>query len=105
MYWDSPPTDPKTVLMGDLDQPTINAITDVVSREAKMETTATGQRRRVSRKPREPHVIRAELRDGMGNPRWLTADLLNPTEGGFGLALMTPLRAGGPVAVRGRLGA
>ncbi len=69
-----------------------------------METTATGQRRRVSRKPSEPHVIRVELRDGMGNPRWVTADLLDSTEGGFGLALMTPLRAGATVAVRGRLG-
>ncbi len=68
-----------------------------------MQTTATGQRRRANRLPSEPRVIRVELKDGLGHSRWVTADLLDTTEGGFGIALMTPLRSGSTVVVRGRI--
>jgi hypothetical protein len=69
-----------------------------------MEATATTQRRRASRQPADAAVIRIEMKDGMGHPRWVTADLLDITDGGFGLALMTPVAAGASVVVRGRLG-
>jgi hypothetical protein len=44
------------------------------------------------------------MKDGLGNPRWLTADLIDLNAGGFGLALMTPLKPGSSVIVRGKLG-
>jgi curved DNA-binding protein len=69
-----------------------------------MEATATTQRRRASRQPADASVIRIEMKDGMGHPRWVTADLLDITDGGFGLALMTPIVAGSSVLVRGKLG-
>ena len=69
-----------------------------------MEATAKAQRRRASRKPAEVSVIRVEMKDGMGNPRWVTADLIDITDGGFGLALMAPIVAGSTVLVRGKLG-
>jgi hypothetical protein len=69
-----------------------------------MEATAKTQRRRAHRKPADPSVIRLEMKDGMGNPRWVTADLLDITDGGFGLSLMTPLKSGSTVVVRGKLG-
>ena len=68
-----------------------------------MEATKT-QRRRAPRKPAEAAVIRVEMKDGLGNPRWFTADLLDLNEGGFGLSLMTPLKPGSSVVVRGKLG-
>jgi hypothetical protein len=40
----------------------------------------------------------------MGNPRWVTADLLDTTDWGFGLSLMAPLKPGSTVSVRGQLG-
>ncbi len=40
----------------------------------------------------------------MGHPRWVTADLIDITDGGFGLVLMTPIAAGSTVVVRGKLG-
>jgi len=69
-----------------------------------MEATATTQRRRASRQPADAAVIRIEMKDGMGNPRWVTADLIDIIDGGFGLALRTPLKPGSTVVVRGKLG-
>ena len=68
-----------------------------------MEATKT-QRRRAPRKPADTAVIRVEMKDGLGNPRWFTADLIDINEGGFGLSLMTPLKPGSSVIVRGKLG-
>jgi len=67
-------------------------------------TTSQSQRRRASRKPAGSCVIRVETKDGVGNPRWVTADLVDVTESGFGLALMAPLKPGSTVIVRGKLG-
>jgi curved DNA-binding protein len=75
-----------------------------VLEEAHLEATAKTQRRRVPRKPADAAVIRVEMKDGLGNPRWLTADLIDINEGGFGLSLMTPLKPGSSVVVRGKLG-
>ena len=49
-----------------------------------MQTTTKGQRRRASRKANDARVVRIELMDGMDRPRWITADLLDITEGGVG---------------------
>ncbi len=69
-----------------------------------METATRTQRRRMSRRPADAAVIRLEIKDGMGHPRWLTADLVDLTDGGFGLALRTPLKSGSTLVVRGRFG-
>jgi DnaJ-like protein/PilZ domain-containing protein len=45
------------------------------------------------------------LKDGMGNPRWVTADLTDLSETGIGISLMTPLQVGSTVVVRGNFGA
>jgi curved DNA-binding protein len=69
-----------------------------------MEATAKTQRRKAPRKSADSSVIRIEMKDGMGNPRWVTADLIDIIDGGFGLALRTPLKPGSTVVVRGKLG-
>ncbi len=40
----------------------------------------------------------------MGNPKWLTADLLNDGEGGIGISLLAPLPLGSKIVVRGKIG-
>ena len=40
----------------------------------------------------------------MGNPRWVTANLVDVIGGGCGLALLTLLKSGSTVVVRGKLG-
>jgi DnaJ-domain-containing protein 1 len=67
-----------------------------------MEATAKTQRKAL-RRPAAPSVIRVEMKDGLGNPRWVTADLLDFSESGFGLRLMAPLKPGTSVIVRGKL--
>jgi hypothetical protein len=69
-----------------------------------MEATAKTQRRRARRKQADSSVIRIEMKDGMGNPRWVTADLVDIIDEGFGLALRTSLKPGSTVVVRGKLG-
>ncbi len=44
------------------------------------------------------------MNDGMGNPKWMTADLIDTSEGGIAIAILTPLRAGAKVLVRGKFG-
>ncbi len=65
---------------------------------------APTQRRKAHRQPAGSSVVRIEMKDGMGNPRWVTADLLDITEDGFGVAVMTPLKPSSTVIVRGKLG-
>jgi curved DNA-binding protein len=69
-----------------------------------MEATAPSQRRRAHRRPGDSAVIRIEMKDRMGNPRWVTADLLDITEHGFRVAVMTPLKPKSTLVVRGKLG-
>ena len=40
----------------------------------------------------------------MGNPKWVTADLLDVSEGGIAISVLTPLVAGTKVMVRGKFG-
>lgn len=70
-----------------------------------MDTTQTDQRRRASRrKAIGTSVIRLELKDGMGNARNITADLLDWSEAGLSVTLVAPIKPGVIIQVRGKLG-
>jgi hypothetical protein len=69
-----------------------------------MESTANAQRRRAHRKPADSCLIHIDMKDGMGNPRWVQANLVDVFGDGCGLALMTRLNSGSTVTVRGKLG-
>ena len=69
-----------------------------------MPTTAKGQRRGANRKTGDRSVVRLELKDGMGHARWVTADLIDRSEQGIGVSLMTPLKSGLTLLVSGKLG-
>ncbi len=49
-------------------------------------------------------MIRIELRDGMGNARNITADLVDWSDTGMNLALVAPIKVGTIITVRGKLG-
>ncbi len=69
-----------------------------------MEARAKTQRPRGHRKPADSSVIHVEMKDGMGNSRYVTANLVDVSGGGCGLALMTPLKLGSTVVLRGKFG-
>ncbi len=69
-----------------------------------MEATAKAQRRRVGRKSGDRSIVRIEVKDGMGNARWVTADLVDLNESGFGVVIMSQLEPGSTLAARGRFG-
>src|SRR5678816_1288057 len=74
-------------------------------RKAPMSTTQRDQRRRAQRRNvSTPSVIRVELRDGMGNPRNITADLTDMSDTGLSLNLVAPIKPGAIIMVRGKLG-
>jgi hypothetical protein len=61
------------------------------------------QRRKVNRKAGDRRVVRVETKDYQGNPRYITADLLDSSEIGLGVALRAPLEAGSSIVVRTNL--
>lgn len=69
-----------------------------------MATVETLQRRRNSRKKTNSRVIRLQLKDRLGNPRVITADLMDQSEEGVGISLMAALPVGSTVLLRGNLG-
>jgi hypothetical protein len=70
-----------------------------------MSISRTDQRRRTSRrKVSAPSVIRVEFKDGMGNPRNITADLVDWSERGLSLTLVAPIELGTTIHLRGKLG-
>ena len=70
-----------------------------------MSATQRDQRRRAPRRSVSvPSVIRVELRDGMGNPRNITADLMDWSDSGISISLMAPIKPGTIIHVRGKLG-
>lgn len=69
-----------------------------------MATTDTVQRRRIHRKKSGAQVIRLQITDRLGHPRWLTADLLDTSDSGIGISVMTPLVIGSQLQVRGKFG-
>ncbi len=44
------------------------------------------------------------MNDRMGNPKWVTADLLDVSDGGIAISVLTPLVTGAKVMVRGKFG-
>ena len=69
-----------------------------------MESTAKLQRRKGYRKQAASSVIHVEMKDGMGDSRYVIANLVDVIGGGCGLALMTMLQPGSTVVLRGRFG-
>jgi DnaJ domain/PilZ domain len=69
-----------------------------------VQATAKTRRRRAYRKPAGRFSIWLEMNDAAGNPRRVTADLVDVIDGGLGVALTTPVESGAIVAVRGNLG-
>jgi hypothetical protein len=68
-----------------------------------MELGDKTQRRRAHRKAAHS-VIHVEMNDGLGNSRWVMANVVDVLGSGCGLALMTLLKSGSTVVVRGKLG-
>jgi DnaJ-like protein/PilZ domain-containing protein len=69
-----------------------------------MPGTAKTQRRKTNRKTSDRSVVRIELKDGLGHARWVTADIVDRSEQGIGLSLMSPLKSGLTLQVSGKLG-
>ena len=70
-----------------------------------MSTTEKDQRRRAPRrKAIGTSVVRIELKDGMGNARIITADLVDWSETGLSVTLVAPIKQGAMIQVRGKLG-
>ena len=69
-----------------------------------MQTTAKTHGRKAYRKPAGLSSIRLEMKDAWGNPRRLTAGLVDVIDGGIGLALTTRVESGAIVVVGGKLG-
>lgn len=69
-----------------------------------MATSETVQRRSRSRKKSDTRIIRVQIKDRLGNSRWVTADLLNTSEDGVGIMIRTPLAVGSKIVLRGELG-
>ena len=65
----------------------------------RMATTTKTQRRRAHRKPVDSSAICLQLKDGTGRLNRITAEVVDVIDGGFGVALPTPLRAGSLVVV------
>src|SRR5579871_5236715 len=68
-----------------------------------MPTSSKDQRRKGARKRGGRAVVRLELRDGMGRARFVTGDVVDSSEHGIGVALVTELRPGTVVMIRGRI--
>jgi hypothetical protein len=63
----------------------------------------TAQRRTRVRGETCTQVIRLKLKDGMGNPKWVTANLLDASEGVIAISLLAPLAIRSKIVVRGKL--
>jgi DnaJ domain/PilZ domain len=69
-----------------------------------MSGTAKLQRRKSNRKTSDRSIVRIELKDGLGHARWVTADIIDRSEQGIGVSLMSPLKSGLTLLVSGKLG-
>ncbi len=54
----------------------------------------TSRRKKDRKRTARPHVLRLCLTDGLGNPHWMTADLLDHSDTGVGVAIVRPLEVG-----------
>lgn len=68
-----------------------------------MAITRSPQRRKVSRKSGDRRVVRVETKDYLGNPRYITADLMDSSDIGLGVSLRAPLEAGSSIVIRTNL--
>jgi hypothetical protein len=82
----------------------IRSVRSACDNKSRRSDMAAMQRRRSYRKPAVSSTIRVELKDDMGNPHSVTAGVVDIIDGGCGLELMTPLKSGSMVVVRGKLG-
>jgi hypothetical protein len=62
------------------------------------------QRRRGPRRAADSSLIHVEMKDGTGDSRFVIANLVDVIGGGCGLALMTMLKPGSTVVLRGQFG-
>lgn len=69
-----------------------------------MPTKEGSERRRETRHKSDVHVIRLQLKDRMGNPKWVTADIVDVSESGIGISILGALVIGSQVVLRGKLG-
>ena len=78
----------------------------VCDRQGNIVTTTaqSTQRRRALRKSSGAGVLRLELKDRNGNSRWITADVIDTSEGGVGICLATPISPGVKLIARGNFG-
>jgi DnaJ domain/PilZ domain len=67
-------------------------------------TSESAQRRRDLRRKSEARVVRLQMNDRMGNPKWVTADLLDVSEAGISISVLTPLAVGAKIMIRGKFG-
>lgn len=66
-------------------------------------TTGKARRKKQRKGAASARVVRVCRRDGLGNPRWMTADLNDHSETGLGITLIRPLEVGSTVELRGSL--
>lgn len=68
-----------------------------------MEATEGTERRQACREAGDRRVVRIEVKDGMGHPRWVTADLIDISESGAGILLARVVEPGVVVVFRGKI--
>jgi curved DNA-binding protein len=66
--------------------------------------TKGSERRKEVRRKSDVRVIRIQLKDRMGNPKWVTADVLDVSDNGMGISILGALVIGSTIVVRGKLG-
>lgn len=69
-----------------------------------MKNSVAERRLKQRRKPNAPRVVRLELSAPSGNTSYITADLIDVSAGGVGIAVLRPLAVGSRLVVRGNLG-
>ena len=65
-----------------------------------LSTNSKPQRRSLTRNPGDRRVVRIETKDYKGRPCYITADLLDSSRIGLGVALRAPLIAGSAAVIR-----
>jgi hypothetical protein len=67
-----------------------------------MPSIDTAQRRKRVRTTASAQIIRLQLKGGMGNSRWVNADLLETSQSGVRISLFAPLAMGSKVVIWGK---
>ena len=69
-----------------------------------MNSTRASRRGKGRSRSSPSQIFRIGVPDGLGNPRWVTADLVDHSDAGIGVSLRTPLSVGTRITLRGKLG-